>query len=124
MTALRRTLRTIAGARRVGFQWPDWKGPLAKVKEELAELEREIRKRPKDKALIAGEVGDLLFSVCNLATLLDVDPEESLRGTLEKFARRFRFVADELKKKGKRPEHSNLKEMSSLWRKAKKKPRS
>lgn len=121
MTALRRTLRTIKNAKRVGFQWRDWVGPLRKVKEELRELEREIRSRVKTKEQISEEIGDLLFSVCNLATLLDLNPEKSLHATLDKFQSRFRFIVRELKKKGKSPKESNLKEMSSLWRKAKKK---
>lgn len=121
MTALRRTLRTIENAKRVGFQWRDWKGPLRKVKEELRELEREIRSRAKTKARISEEIGDLLFSVCNLATLLELNPEKSLHATLDKFQSRFRFIERELRKKGKSPKESNLKEMGSLWRKAKKK---
>jgi len=120
MTALRRTLRTIANAKRVGFQWPDWSGPLKKVREELRELELEIRGRAKTKARISDEIGDLLFSVCNLATLLELNPEKSLNATLDKFQSRFRFVARELKKKGKSPKQSTLKEMTALWRKAKK----
>jgi uncharacterized protein YabN with tetrapyrrole methylase and pyrophosphatase domain len=119
MTALRRTLRTIRNAKRAGFQWRDWVGPLRKVKEELRELEQEIRRRSKTKARISEEIGDLLFSVCNLATLLKLDPEKSLNATLDKFQSRFRFVAAELKKKGRSPKESNLKEMGSLWRKAK-----
>jgi len=120
MTALRRTLRTIANAKRVGFQWKNWVGPLRKVKEELRELELEIRKPGKYKTRVSEEIGDLLFSVCNLATLLGLDPEKSLHATLDKFQARFRFVEKELRKKGKRPQASHLKEMSALWREAKK----
>lgn len=121
--ALRRTLRTIANAKRAGFQWRGWAGPLRKVKEELRELELEIRSRTKTKARISGEIGDLLFSVCNLATLLELDPEKSLHATLDKFQSRFRFVKNELRKKGKRPKDSNLREMGALWKRAKTKPR-
>ena len=123
MTALKRTLRTIATAKQAGFQWPDWVGPLKKVKEELRELEEEIRSRTKTRARISDEIGDLLFSVCNLATLLELDPEQSLHATLDKFESRFRFVKRELKKRGKSPRQSNLKEMASFWRKAKRKTR-
>jgi len=119
--AIKRTLKVIGNATKVGFQWPDWVGPLKKVKEELRELEKEIRSRKKSKAKISEEIGDLLFSVCNLATRFDLDPEKSLHATLDKFQKRFRFVAEELKKKGKSPKESHLKEMSSLWRKAKQK---
>ncbi len=120
MAALRRTLCIIKNAQRVGFQWRDWVGPLRKVKEELRELEQEIRSRAKSKVRISEEIGDLLFSVCNLATLFNLDPEKSLNTTLDKFQSRFRFVARELKKRGKVPKESNLKEMGALWRRAKK----
>jgi uncharacterized protein YabN with tetrapyrrole methylase and pyrophosphatase domain len=120
--ALRRTLRTIADAKRAGFQWRGWVGPLRKVKEELRELEREIRRRAKTKGRISEEIGDLLFSVCNLATLLELDPEKALHATLDKFQSRFRFVKNELRKKGKSPKDSNLKEMGALWKKAKTRP--
>lgn len=120
MSAFRETARVIEAARRVGFQWFDWRGPLKKVKEELRELDREIRNFPKSKMRVSEELGDLLFSVCNLATLLDLDAEACLRATLRRFRSRFRFVEGELKKKGKSPKESNHKEMLSLWRKAKK----
>jgi uncharacterized protein YabN with tetrapyrrole methylase and pyrophosphatase domain len=119
--ALRRTLKVIGNATKAGFQWPDWSGPLRKVKEELRELEGEIRGATRDKARISEEIGDLLFSVCNLATRFGLDPEKSLHATLDKFQRRFRFVARELRKKGKSPKKSSLREMGALWRRAKKK---
>lgn len=118
--ALKRTLKVIGNATKVGFQWPDWSGPLLKVKEELRELEKEIRRRRKDKSKISEEIGDLLFSVCNLATRFDLDPEKSLHATLDKFQKRFRFVESELRKKGRSPQRSNLREMGALWRKSKK----
>ncbi|MBM3677159.1 MAG: nucleoside triphosphate pyrophosphohydrolase [Actinobacteria bacterium] len=71
----------------VGFDWPDLDGPLAKVREELGELEAEIARtgRPSpetepDPALV-GEVGDLLFTVVNVSRALGVDPELALRAT-------------------------------------------
>lgn len=120
MSAFRDTARVIEAARKVGFQWFDWRGPLKKVKEELRELDHEIQKRSPSKKRISEELGDLLFSVCNLATLLGLDAEAALRATLKRFRSRFRFVEDELKKKGKSPKGSSHKEMLALWRKAKK----
>jgi MazG family protein len=85
----------------VGFDWPDLEGPLAKVREELAELEHELARagepRPEtepDEA-VAREVGDLLFTVVNLARRLNVDPELALRGTNARFVQRVER-ADEL----------------------------
>jgi MazG family protein len=77
-----------------GFDWPDLKGPLGKVREELEELEREIRRagepgpETEPDGAVASEVGDLLFTVVNLARRLNVDPELALRGTNARFVRR------------------------------------
>jgi MazG family protein len=77
-----------------GFDWPDLEGPLAKVREELTELEDEIRRAgepsPESEAdaKVAHEVGDLLFTVVNLARRLNVDPELALRGTNARFVQR------------------------------------
>jgi MazG family protein len=77
-----------------GFDWPDLEGPLEKVREELGELEAEIARtgepRPETEpdAAVAHEVGDLLFTVVNLARRLNVDPELALRGTNGRFAQR------------------------------------
>ena len=77
-----------------GFDWPDLAGPLAKVREELAELEEEIARTgepsPESEAdaHVQHEVGDLLFTVVNLARRLNVDPELALRGTNTRFVRR------------------------------------
>jgi len=78
----------------VGFDWPDLSGPLAKVREELAELEVEVartgRPAPETEAdpEVAAEIGDLLFTVVNLARLVNVDPELAVRGTSKRFVDR------------------------------------
>jgi MazG family protein len=77
-----------------GFDWPDLEGPLAKVREELGELEDEVRRSgepsPETEAdpKLAHEVGDLLFTVVNVARRLNVDPELALRGTNARFVTR------------------------------------
>jgi XTP/dITP diphosphohydrolase/tetrapyrrole methylase family protein/MazG family protein/ATP diphosphatase len=77
-----------------GFDWPDLDGPLAKVREELGELEEEVARagepRPETEpdGKVVHEVGDLLFTVVNLARRLNVDPELALRGTNERFVQR------------------------------------
>jgi MazG family protein len=89
---LARKLQRRAAA--VGFDWPDLDGPLAKIREELDELQTELRRagRPRPEtqpdAELAGEVGDLLFSVVNLARMVNVDPELVLRSTCHRFERR------------------------------------
>src|SRR5256885_11852001 len=77
---LSRACRLQQGAAAVGFDWPDASGPLAKVKEEIAELERETSE---------AELGDLLFAVVNLARKLGVDPDHALKRANDKFRRRF-----------------------------------
>ena len=78
----------------VGFDWPGLDGPLAKVREELAELQAEIdragRPAPETEAdpAVFDELGDLLFTVVNLARLVNVDPELALRGTNKRFVER------------------------------------
>jgi MazG family protein len=77
-----------------GFDWPDLEGPLAKVREELDELEAEVARagepRPETEPdpAVAHEIGDLLFTVVNLARRLNVDPELALRGTNARFVQR------------------------------------
>lgn len=124
LPALQRTARVIEKATQVGFQWSDLEGPLAKIDEELAELRAEIQNHkkmpsPEAKERIEKELGDLLFSVCNVGHLAGVQPEDALRGTLRRFERRFRFVERGLREQGKRPEDSHLQEMDQLWNEAK-----
>ncbi len=119
LPALQKAFRTIEKVSRVGFQWKNMKGPLAKVKEEYEELKAEIDSNaPKNK--IESELGDLLFTICNLAYLLKIQPENALRTSLKKFDSRFRFIESKLKEIGRTPEDSSLEEMDQLWNQAKK----
>ena len=118
LPALQRSARLIEKVTHVGFQWKDIQGPLEKIDEELCELKREIEK--KDKVKMEEELGDLLFSLCNLASLLKLNPENALRGTLSRFEKRFRYVESKLREQGKKPEQSTLEEMDALWNEAKK----
>ena len=77
-------------AGKVGFDWNDVRAVLAKVGEEIAEVEAEIATGSAQS--LAGEVGDLLFAVVNLARHLKVDPEAALRGANAKFERRFAHI--------------------------------
>ncbi len=78
----------------VGFDWPDLEGPLAKVREEVAEVEEELaragRPAPETEAdpRVFSEIGDLLFTVVNLARVVNVDPELALRATTGRFVAR------------------------------------
>ena len=101
----------------MGFDWPSTDEVFDKLHEEVAELRAEIAAGDLDKA--RGEMGDLLFVVANLARKLDIEPEDALRGTNAKFARRFAFIESELAKDGRTPDQSDLAEMDALWTAAK-----
>ncbi len=106
----------------MGFDWKDASGPLAKIREELAELEEAVA-ASKDTALdvhVKEELGDLLFSVANLARHLKADAESALEGTTAKFSRRFRAVEAAAKAAGRDLKSMTLAEMDALWDEAKK----
>ncbi|MBR3222009.1 MAG: nucleoside triphosphate pyrophosphohydrolase [Kiritimatiellae bacterium] len=123
LPALLKAQRTQEKASRVGFDWKDAEGPLDKVREETAELERaaaeRASKRPADSDRVKEELGDLLFSVCNLARHLGVDAESALEGASAKFARRFRAVEAAAKEQGRSMKEMTLAEMDALWNEAK-----
>ena len=121
LPGLTRAMKLGRRAARVGFDWPDTKGVLAKIDEELAELRAEI---VADTGLdrIEDELGDLLFSVANLARHLNVEPESALRRANRKFEDRFRHVEAQLMQAGRAPRDATLDELESLWTDAKNTP--
>ena len=123
LPGLLKAQRTQEKAARVGFDWKDAAGPLAKIREELAELEAEVAKRksenPADSDAVKRELGDLLFSVANLARHLKVDAESAVELTTSKFSRRFRAVEAGAKADGRALKDMSIDEMEALWRKAK-----
>jgi MazG family protein len=90
LPALLRAAKISRRAARIGFDWPDAQGVLAKIREEIVEIEAEIA--TGDAERLEDEVGDLLFAAANLARKLDVEPETALRRATAKFERRFRRV--------------------------------
>ena len=121
LPALLKAQRSQEKAARVGFDWKDAKGPLAKIREELAELEEAVA-ASDDTALdphVKEELGDLLFSVTNLARHLKADSESALEGATAKFARRFRTVESGAKEAGRDLKGMSLAEMETLWDAAK-----
>jgi ATP diphosphatase len=117
LPALTRALKLQEKAGRVGFDWNDPRAVLAKIREEVDEIETELDGPDKSKA--AAEVGDLLFAVVNLARHLAADPEDILRQTNLKFERRFGSIERALAARGKLPKDASLAEMDALWDKAK-----
>jgi ATP diphosphatase len=111
-------------AAKVGFDWPSLKPVLAKVKEELAELEQALGDDSKtasgeDRSAIEEEFGDLMFVMANVARHLKIDPEGALRAANSKFVRRFHHIEARLAEQGSSPAQSNLSEMDELWNEAK-----
>ena len=105
-------------ARHVGFDWEEKEDVWKKVREELDELEAELRKEDKDAS--TKELGDFLFSVINAARLYKLNPDNALEMTNQKFIRRFGYVEQQSIKTGKPLTAMTLEEMDKLWDEAKK----
>ncbi len=118
LPALTRALKLQRRAARVGFDWSALAPILDKIDEEIRELEAEIdQEAPAGR--LADELGDLLFSIVNLARRLELDPEAALRQANAKFERRFRRVEALLAARDKAPTQATLAEMDALWDQAK-----
>ncbi len=118
LPALRRAQRLQEKASTIGFDWNDPKAVLAKLREEIDEIEAEIDAAASTDRL-QDEVGDLMFAAVNLARHLGVDPDQALRHGNQKFERRFASIEAALAADGRTPAQSNLAEMEALWQKAK-----
>jgi len=117
LPALLGAYRTQEKAGAVGFDWPETAGALAKVREELGEIERELT--GDVTPALAREIGDLLFSVVNVARRLGVDPERELRAATHRFRDRFQHIERRLAERGTTPAQASLAEMDALWDEAK-----
>ena len=104
----------------VGFDWDETSQVIEKIKEEFNEVKEEIKKLNNDKK-IKNEIGDLMFSVINLARFIGIDPEESLERTNIKFINRFNEMERKVQKDRKNLKDMSLKEMDRYWEKSKKK---
>ena len=105
-------------ASRVGFDWPTIEGVLKKLDEELEELREALFLQNRER--IREEMGDLLFVLANVSRFLQINPEEALKKTLEKFISRFHYMERSLRQKGKSLQQSDLIEMDRLWEESKK----
>ncbi|HEX4892341.1 MAG TPA: nucleoside triphosphate pyrophosphohydrolase [Hyphomicrobiaceae bacterium] len=132
LPSLTRAIKLQEKAARVGFDWPSLAPVLAKMKEELAELEAVALAadprgpsptgegaEPAARQHIEEEFGDLLFVMANVARHLSIDPETALRKANDKFRRRFAHIEAQLAARGRTPEQSTLAEMDALWDEAK-----
>jgi len=104
-------------AAKAGFDWPDTEGPMEKIVEEARELQQAVDQKDHDAA--EAELGDLLFSVVNLARKLQLDPELALRRTNRKFRTRFAAVEQAAASANQNLEDCTLEELDLLWEQAK-----
>jgi MazG family protein len=116
LPALVRAQKLQARAARVGFDWGAVAPVLAKIREELDELEAALGQGHDARE---DELGDVLFALVNLARHLEVDAETALRRTNRKFEDRFRWIEARLAEQGARPEERTLEELDRLWTEAK-----
>lgn len=117
MSALLRAGRIQQKAATVGFDWPDQKPVWDKVHEELGELDEALQQ--KNKTRIEEELGDLLFSLVNLSRFLNINPEDALRKTINKFSTRFQKVETYFEENGENINEKSLEEMDAVWDKIK-----
>lgn len=115
---LPKALKISQRAVKAGFEWPDWQGVAAKVREELEEFEAEARAGDRDAQ--EEELGDLLFSVVNLGRILKIDPDRALARANAKFTRRFRAMEALAATEGAPLAERSVEEMEVLWQKVKK----
>ena len=120
--ALTRALKLQQRMASVGFDWSERAPIMAKLEEEIGELDEAIA-AGASKAKLADELGDILFVVANLARHLGVDPEAALRGTNEKVVRRFAHVEATIKSSGGKLGEVGLEEMDAAWDDAKRRER-
>lgn len=106
-------------ARNVGFDWKEKDDVWDKVREELGELEAELKREDKEHS--EKELGDFLFSVINAARLYHLNPDNALEMTNQKFIRRFNYVEEQTLSKGRQLADMTLEEMDQLWNEAKSK---
>lgn len=114
---LRRAMTVQRLVASVGFEWETAAHVHHKIVEEAGELREALA--GEDPRRIQDELGDMLFSVANLARFLGVDPEAALQSTVAKFVGRFRYVERALVQRGRSLEAASLQEMDALWEEAK-----
>ena len=113
MPSLLRAHRLQEKASKVGFDWKRKDDVWKKVVEEIDELHGAERQQSHDH--LEEEFGDLLFALVNYARFIKVNPESALSKSTKKFTKRFQRIEEEMRKRGKKLEHSTLEEMDALW---------
>jgi XTP/dITP diphosphohydrolase len=132
LPSLNRAFRIQEKSSKVGFDWDNSLDSYKKIEEELEEfknLAEGLKAGKKDehgklsddvKMEMEKELGDILFAIVNYARFFELNPENALRTTIEKYIKRFNYIEDELTKRGKMITESNLAEMDEIWNESKK----
>jgi MazG family protein len=120
LPALTRAAKLGSRAAKVGFDWADASGVIAKAREELCELQDEIDRG--DRVRAQEELGDLLFALSQAARHLGVNAETALRDANAKFERRFRLIESYLAADGRTPADADMEQLEALWVRAKREP--
>jgi MazG family protein len=124
LPALQKAHRLQEKAAKVGFDWEKKEDVWKKVIEEIQEMHEieELKKKSNDESLqikLEDEIGDVFFALVNYARFLNVNPENALRKTNEKFVKRFNYIEEKLKENNKSIQQSNLEEMDRYWNESK-----
>ena len=117
LPALLKAQRMQEKAAGIGFDWSNWEDCWGKLEEEIGEFREAVQN--KDTENSKKEFGDMLFSLVNLGRFFNLDAEDSLRMTNEKFISRFQYMEKALSAKGLNPKDVTLGEMDELWNEAK-----
>jgi MazG family protein len=124
LPALMRAFRISERASKAGFDWSDISGVMYKVEEEWSELKAALEQQKnniKDQDLLAMEVGDILFTLANVARFVQINPETALRNATKKFEKRFNYMEKQINKSGGRLESVSQEAFDIWWEKAKNK---
>lgn len=128
LPSLTRAYRIQEKSSKVGFDWDKSEDSFKKVEEELQEFKAEAESKKdehgrlsdEDRTNLEKELGDILFAIVNYARFFEINPENALRLTIEKYIKRFNFIESELNSRGKKITESDLNEMDSIWNESKK----
>jgi tetrapyrrole methylase family protein/MazG family protein len=121
LPALRRAYRISERAARVGFDWDNISDVMQKVEEECSELKTELNESSENQESLAIEIGDVIFTLVNVARFARIHPENALTDSIKKFENRFKYIEKVILKSGRKIESVSQGEMNELWEEAKRK---
>ncbi len=117
MPSLLRAARLQSRAAKVGFDWEEIEDVIKKLEEEIGEFRATLKERKPEE--VEDELGDVFFSLVNVARFVGVNPEDALRKTISKFIKRFRHIEMRASEQGRELSQMSLEEMDEIWKEAK-----